>query len=106
MNAMDRLRDLWNSPTTRALGRLLGGLARLTLRLVGVIVRELGFVWLGFSPRARIFLIIGGLVALSAFTSEALPSLGAVTQGLAVLLLASVGLWVVLTSPFRSRRWW
>ena len=74
-------------------------------RLLGMFVWTLRQTWVSFSARARIFLIIIALVLVSSATSSIAPSISATGQGLAVLLLAFVGLWMILTAPFRDRRW-
>ena len=105
MTIFDRLREAWRSPAMRAAIRLLGMFARGVLRLARSLAWQLRIAWWQISPRGRIFVTIFGLVLLSAWTAGAAPSVSATAQALAVLMLAFVGLWIILTSPFRSRRW-
>lgn len=63
--------------------------------------------WWGLRRRGRVALSLAILVVIAATTSTFSPMLSAAVQGLAVLLIAVAGLWLILTGPFRpSRRRW
>lgn len=89
-----------------AVRRLVALTARAFAWLLVRLFWQLRVIWAQFSPRARIVFIIIGLVLISHWTGSALPGLSDVTQGLAVLILAFLGLWFIVTAPFPSRRWW
>jgi len=102
----ERLRQIWESPLAVGLRRLVRLIALAATHVVALIVRALLRIWRAFSPRARIVLTILGLALISRTTRATAPSLSAVAQALATLLLSFVGFWWILTAPFRTRRWW
>ncbi len=103
---MNRLTEVWSTQGAVALRRFIGLMGRGAGRLLGMLLWQLRVVWARITPRARIVLIIIGLALLSRTTNSVVPSIGATLQALAVMLLAAVGFWLILTSPFRQRRWW
>ncbi len=102
---LQQVRHRWSGPG----GLALRGLTRLVVRVVcGLIVamlRQLGLIWARLGGRARVAVVLAALILISAQTESAAPSLSATAQGLAVLVVAGIGLWMMLTSPFRRRRW-
>lgn len=52
--------------------------------------------------REGVVLILAALVVLSAWTA-AVPALSKLLSGVAVLLLAGVGLWLIASVPLRRR---
>lgn len=75
-------------------GQLLGSLA---LRLAWVV----RLLWARLGSRARLAVAIGVCIVIAAQTASIAPELSAVSEGLAVLLVAGIGLSMILTSPFR-----
>jgi hypothetical protein len=106
MNRLDRLRERWNSPAMLRTRRLVRLFLWAIWRVAAMVLRELRLVSRRLSPRARIFALIVGLVLISVWTGTAMPLVSAVANALGVLLLACVGLWIIVTAPFRSRGWW
>jgi predicted outer membrane lipoprotein len=97
---LGRVRRQWNAPwavVVRRLAHLL--LGRLLAAAVGL-VRSM---WSTFGARARLAVILAGLILVSSQTAALAPSLSETARGLAVLLVAGAGLWLILTSPFRHR---
>ncbi len=73
-------------------------------RLAAGVLRGVFMLWLRLPPRARLVSAIAILVVLSASSAPASASLAATFQGLAVLLVAFVGLGTIMRAPFRRRR--
>ncbi len=107
---LERLWDGWIAVGNLRMVRLLRGLLALLLRLLGRLVRalwwQLRLAWARMSGRARVAATLIGLVMLSAQTASFAPSLSATAYGLAVLLVAGVGFWMIVTAPFARRRRW
>ena len=103
---MTRLIEFWHGRGGILLRRGIRGLLRVSAWVFATLVRQLRFLWASISPRTRIFAIIVGLVLISAWTSGSFPGLSEAAHGGAVLILALVGLWWIITAPFPSRRWW
>lgn len=103
---MNRLDDFWHGRGGIALRRGFALLIRAAAVLGPAVVWQFRVVWARISPRARIFAIILGLVLLSAWTSGPLPGISEIAHDGAVLILAFVGFWWILTAPFPRRRWW
>lgn len=80
------------------------GLVRTLGRLLAWLFWHLRLTWARMSGRARVIAALVLLVLLSAQTSSVSGSVSALAQGLAVLLLAAVGFWMILSSPLRARR--
>lgn len=98
----ERVRARWNGPwavTLRRLARLLLG------RLVAAMAGALRSIWRTLGGRARVAVALAGLILVSSQTESAVPSLSESAHGLAVLLVAGVGLRLIVTSPFRGRDW-
>lgn len=68
------------------------GLARATLVL-----------WLRLPPRARVGSVLATLVVVSGVVGNVSTSASAALHGLAVLVLAFVGLGIIFRAPFRRR---
>ena len=103
---MNRAVDIWQGPVAVAARRLLALLVRGFIWLLARVLWQLRVLWATTSPRMQIILILVGLVLLSAWTGSSIPGLSEIARGLAVLLLAFIGFWWILTAPFQSRRWW
>ena len=107
---MNRATEIWNGREMLVVRRLVRRLLALLIRtlgsLLGHLLWQLRLVWARISPRARIFLIIVGLVVVSMQTSSLAPSLSAIAHAVGVLLFAFVGFWLIVTAPFKRRRWW
>ena len=71
------------------------------LRLAGALLLAILSFWARLGGGARLALALGTLVAFAAAATPVAPGLSAIAQGLAVLLLASFGIWLIATSPFR-----
>jgi hypothetical protein len=103
---MNRAVEIWNGQAAVAVRRMVAWLARAFAWLLARLFWQLRVIWAQFSPRARIIFIIIGLVLISAWTGTAIPGLSEAAHGFAVLLVAFIGLWWIITAPFPSRRWW
>lgn len=103
---MNRAVEMWDSRGMVAARRLVALLARALAWLLARLFWQLRVLWAQFSPRARLIFIIIGLVLISAWTGSAIPGLSEAAHGFAVLLVAFIGLWWIITAPFPSRRWW
>jgi hypothetical protein len=103
---MMRLGQLWQSPVAVGLRRIGFGVLRGTAWILGAISWQLRLIWHRIGARARIVFIIVMLALLSGATRSVAPSISATLQALAVLLLAAVGFWLIVSSPFREGRWW
>lgn len=90
----------WRDRLAR-LGRgLVGLVSRAGLALLGLI----RLVWWEATPRLRFALALATLIVIAAGTSSLAPSLSATANGLAVLLVAAAGFWMIASAPFRTRR--
>lgn len=99
---LERVRARWNGPWTLALR----GLARLLLgRLFAAVVGLSRVIWARLGGRARVAAMLAALILISSRTESVAPSFSVTAHRLAVLLVAGIGLWLMLTSPFRGRRW-
>lgn len=103
---MNRAVEMWRNPAAVAARRAVAMVVRALAWLLRELVWQLRVIWAQFSPRARIIFIIVGLVLISAWTGSAIPGLSEAAHGFAVLLVAFIGLWWIITAPFPSRRWW
>jgi len=100
---LEGLGSAWRSPqgtALRGLGRIL---ARRVWRLTVWLLWQIRLVWARLRGRTRVAVVLAVLVLLAAQTQSVAPSISATAHGLAVLLLAGVGLWLIATSPFRRR---
>ncbi|MCA1836932.1 MAG: hypothetical protein LC721_11645 [Actinobacteria bacterium] len=103
---MTRLVETWDSRAMVALRRLSALLLRALGWLLRALVWQLRVMLTRISPRARIVLLVLVLVMISAWTSSSMASVSETAQGLAVLIVAFIGLWWIATAPFKTRRWW
>jgi hypothetical protein len=103
---VNRAVEIWQSRAAVAARRLVAVVVRGCVWLLWWVIWQLRVFWARISPRARIILILVGLILVSGWTSSAVPSVSEVTWGLAVLLLAFIGFWWIVTAPFPRRRWW
>lgn len=99
----DRVRNAWDSPSTRALRRGTGLLAGVLWRLLVMLLLELRPLWARLSGRVRVGIVLIALVLVASGTETAAPSLSATAQGLAVLLVAGIGFWIMLARPHWRR---
>ena len=81
------------APVLRGLGRLSLGATRLIVRAASGATRS----------RAGMAALLATLVVLSAWTAAA-PALSELLNGLAVLVVAGAGFWLIASAPFRRRR--
>jgi len=79
--------------------------ARVSIRAAFGLARVALVVWLRLPPRARLGSLLATLVVFSGLVGNVSSSAGAALQGLAVLVLAFVGLRIILRAPFRRRPW-
>lgn len=86
------IRDRRILPVLAAIARLAWVAARSLTTIVGR----------GMHSREGVVLILAALVVLSAWTA-AVPALSKLLSGVAVLLLAGVGLWLIASVPLRRR---
>jgi len=87
-----------------AMGRLLGLTLRAAVFLTRTLIWQARIAWARMRGRTRLVVSILALVLISGMTNSTAPSVSAATQGIAVLLVAIAGLWMILTSH-RGRRW-
>ena len=80
-------------PVLRVLAQLSLNVTRLILRVAGGASRS----------RAGMAALLATLVVLSAWTDVA-PALSELLNGLAVLVVAGAGFWLIASAPFRRRR--
>lgn len=80
-------------------------LARILWRVPATALRAMFTVWVRLQPRARLATALASLVVLASLVSSVSAAMGAVVQGLAVLMLAGVGMAMIIRAPFRRRRW-
>ena len=99
-----RVREAWNGPRGLAFRRLGRGLGRAYLRILAVLVGQVRVAWARSGGRARVAVLLVGLILLGAETRSTLPSVSDIAQALAVLLVAGIGFWMILTAPIRRRR--
>ena len=102
---MTRLREIWNGQATVVVRQLARLLVRAVARLAAMLIWQPRRAWARAGGRARVAVLLAVLILISSQTSAAAPSVSATTEGLAVLLIAGVGLWMIVTAPFRRRRW-
>jgi hypothetical protein len=100
----DRIREFWSRPAVADGRRRLArgaarGLRRLLVGVVRTLLLRIRLTWAGLSRRSRMVVAIVSLMLISAW-SGSIAVIGATAQGLAVLLLAGAGIWMILKSPF------
>lgn len=84
---------------------LLGLAARILIRAVLGLARVALVLWLRFPPRARVGSLLATLVVVAGVVGNVSTAASAALQGLAVLVLAFVGLGIIFRAPFRRRPW-
>ncbi len=84
---------------------LLGLAVRISIRAVFGLARVTLGLWLRFPPRARVGSVLAMLVVFSGIVGNVSTSTSAALQGLAVLVLAFVGLGIIFRAPCRRRPW-
>lgn len=81
----------------------LASMARLAARAIAASLRAVFVIWIRLRPRARLASALAFLVVMATLVGNVSQGIGAMIQGLAVLLLAGVGLAMILRAPFRRR---
>ena len=79
-------------------------LASVVARLLTWLLAAVGAIWVRLGPRARIAVVLATLLVLAAQTNSIAPTVSAAAQGLAVLLVALLGLWMIVSGPLQARR--
>lgn len=85
----------------RALRRALLAILRAALGLASM----LWTIVMRLPARARAAVVLATLIVGSGMTASAAPSLSVTASGLAVLLVAGCGLWLIVSPAFRRRHW-
>jgi hypothetical protein len=98
------LEQLRNSPLWPLLGSLVRVLGVALWRLMRFLVWRLRIAWAALAPRARFAVALATLVIVSVISGSVAPDFSAITHGVAVLLVAGAGLWMIAGAPFRGRR--
>ncbi len=89
------------SPEWRArLARVSRWLAAWVPRLGFLLFAVARGIWWRLGSRARVAVVLATLLLIAAATNSVEPALSATAQALAVLLVAFLGLWLIVTSPF------
>lgn len=57
--------------------------------------------WVSWNARTRMVIGFATLIMIAVSTASVAPTLSATSQGLATLLVALVGFWMIVMSPFR-----
>lgn len=92
----------WLSTTAR---ERLNWLARFSWQTLITALRAMFVVWMRLRPRARLATTLATLVVVASLLGGVSASMAATVQGLAVLLLAGIGVAMIIRAPFRRRRW-
>lgn len=98
-----RISAAWESRWSVAFRRLTRLLVRVLVRLLVAVLRQLRLIWAGLPGRVRFGAVLVALLLIAGATESTAASLSSMAQGIAVLIVAGIGLWMVLMSPFR--RW-
>lgn len=71
------------------------------MRCVAIALATAARLLMRGSPRTRMAVGLAALVVIASSTASVAPSLSGAAQGLAVLLLAAGGIWMMLASSVR-----
>jgi hypothetical protein len=104
MNWAERLRGAWNGPPGVALRRMARLIGRAYVWVIGALLWQVRAAWARANGRARVATVLIALILLTAATRSVFPSLSSLAEALAVLLVAVIGFWMILTSAVPRRR--
>lgn len=100
----ERLRDAWHGPRGLFVRQTTRVLARGVRSLAAFLLWQLRSIWGRLGGRAQVAVALAALVLLGVYLEPVAPSFAATAEGLAVLVIAARGLWMIGSASLGRRR--